>query len=192
MEEINENDKYQAVSEKDIIEVSRGMDRDREEVEGLPYPSAFYHLVGDEDEDALWIKIDRMQATKGELKEARNIIQKYRFKNVKELKELRDKQRLYGEIFSVDVRFDKYEAGFAHDLINKIKEGRLISYKQFKWIQNFVYRYRDQLKDQIIYEENGSDDLYDSFDTDPRIWLEEIISESKPAYKELNTRYDED
>lgn len=189
MDTVEEGDQLPPVTTNEVRQVSRDMDSRKEEIEDLPYPTAHEHLIG--GKTPLWVQIDRMQASKDDLLKARNIIQNYRFKSVDELIELRERQKLYATLFTVDINFDKVEAGFASDLIQKVLDGRLISYKQMMWLQHFVYRYRNQLKDQIIYEENGSEELMELLGDNPRIRLEEIISECKSVHDNLNTRYDE-
>lgn len=177
------------VNEERVRHYSKLLDENRDELEGLPYQGAFEFLAGQNEEvPAIWELIASGDVTEKHLKEASEIIAQYPYESKEELLEARRRQKTYAALFDEPIRFDKYDVRFAKDLIKKINDGNLISKEQFQYLQYFVFRYREQLKDKLIYEEEGSDRLYDLLGEDPRAALDQIFQESKVAYEEVNPR----
>lgn len=180
-----------------IREYSKLFDNNQEQLEGLPYDSAFELLTGnpdkepderEDDERALWQLIVDDEATEEQLSQAEDIISKYPFGNVDQAKEMRDTQRLYAEILDSGVRFDTYDVKFARDLISKIKDGKIVSINQFKYIKYFMYRYRNQVEDILVYEEDAPEWVYEQLDDNIREATQEIIDDCETTYKEVNPR----
>lgn len=180
-----------------IREYSKLFDSNQEELEGLPYESAFELLTGSADKDpdvrengerALWQLIIEDEATEEQLSKAEDIISKYPFGNVDQAIEMRDTQRLYAEILDSGVRFDTYDVKFARDLITKIKGGKIVSINQFKYIKYFMYRYREQVEDILVYEEDAPEWVYEEIDDNVREATQNIIDNCESTYEEVNPR----
>lgn len=185
-----------------IISYSKLFDQNRELLEGLPYKSAFEFLTGDgsklpedreSDERALWQKVLDADETEEDRERAMEIIEHYPFGSVDEVVSMESKQKLYCELLNTNIWFDKFDVRFVKDLINKIEEGRLVSIKQFKYIKYFVYRYREQIKDQVIYERNHDDWVYDEIEElgdDVRDGFSNMINNCKKTHDQVNPRGD--
>lgn len=181
---------------QEIYDYSKLLDENRDQLEGLPYDGAFNFMAGadrmpDErvgDERAVWQLIEDDDLSDYQLERAQEIVDQYPYDSLDEIIEQRNKQLLMAELFESPIRFDKYDVRFAKDLIGKIRDGNLISQEQVKYLKYFVYRYRDQLREQVIYEENGTEELYEMLGEDPRESLEALLSECEEAYQEVNPR----
>lgn len=180
-----------------MYEYSKSLDENRDELEDLPFPSAYSLMTGsdipvmerDGDERALWQLLDEGEKlTDNQIDLAKRVVTKY--PPVDELEEMYEKQSLYASLFDIGIRFDTYDVRYAKDLLSKINGGRLISNKQFKYVKYFIYRYRDQLEEQIVYEEKMSERLEENLGEDIRESFHQIVQDSKPAYEEIDTRYD--
>lgn len=199
-----ENTSYDTdVTKDDLIteylyETSKSLDENRYDIRDLPYQSAFLLLAGVDkepdkrvgDEQAVWqiLDSDDDELTEEDYEEAKKILRKYRFKDADELSELYQSQKNIAAFFSVDIRFDKYDVRFAKDLTKRINEGKMLSNEQFDYLKYFIYRYREQLMDQIIYEEHGSDRLWEFLGDDPRETFNQVIVECKVVHSKVNPR----
>ena len=61
---------------------------------------------------------------------------------------------------------------------------RELSEEQEAWLRYWFYRYREQIKDIIIYDENGNEEIYERFD-DVRVAVSNAIDECERYYLEL-------
>lgn len=172
------------------FEYSKEMDeKDSLELEMLPYPKAYELMVGTNKTDPLWERIRHDNPlTQEEYEIATSVVENY--PSPTSLPEFKEKQQNYAKLFEVDIRFDKFDVRFAKDLLNKINDGRLLSKEQFKRVKYFVYRYREQLRDKIIYEEQGPEELWDYLGDDPRQGFNGIVEECEEAHNEVNNRYE--
>lgn len=183
-----------------IINYSKLFDQNQELLENLPYESAFEFLTGDTsklpedregDERALWQKVLDADESEEDRERVMEIIEHYPFGSVDEVVNMEQKQKLYCELLNTNIRFDKYDVRFVKDLINKIEGGKLVSIKQFKYIKYFVYRYREQIKDQVIYERNHDDWVYDELEElgkDERDGFDKMIHNCKKIHDQVNPR----
>lgn len=185
-----------SVEEDRVRGYSKLLDEHRDELEGLPYQGAFDFMAGEGDEPesregderAVWQLIEDGDLSGEQFEKAKEIVDQYPFLDVESMKSERRRQEMYASLFDEPIRFDKYDVRFAKDLIKKINNGKLISQQQFKYLQYFVYRYREQIKDTVIYEEDASDRCYELLGDDPRESLDKIFEESKRRYEEVNPR----
>lgn len=84
-----------------------------------------------------------------------------------------------------DVTFWRPQWAFIVNLINQVlEEDNTLSEKQEKWLRHYFYRYRDQIRDNIIYEKVGDEELYEQYD-DIRVAVEGAIAECE-QYKDID------
>lgn len=163
--------------------------QDEPTYDSLPYFRAYELMVGTSETPPLWERIaSDNPLTEDERDIATTVVNQY--PKPRNLPEFKEKQQNFASFFDTEIRFDKYDVRFAKDLINKINDGRLLSEEQFKRVKYFIYRYREQLRDQIIYEGNGSDRLYEFLGDDKRAEFDSVIEECKEAHDEVNNRYE--
>jgi len=127
-----------------------------------PYSTAFEFMAGvgsdpEErrgDDRAVWQKLFHgVEITESQREWAETIVEEYPIDELDEVKERRQWQNKLATLFRAGVSFSSHDLQFASDLINQVEDGGVLTTEQEKHLEYFVYRYRGQLRDKIIYEE---------------------------------------
>lgn len=92
-------------------------------------------------------------------------------------------------ILKSDVSFSSYDSNFISDLFYKYERKGELTDKQQDYLEYFVYRYRNQIKDSIIYSE-PPDVVTGVLEDDVRVQFDQILEECEQSYKVINN--DED
>lgn len=159
----------------------------RDGLKGLPTQSA-YDLMVDSDTKALWKQVrDNEEIDNEDFVLANRVVEQY--PEVNELEDVFEKQQFYASVLDCGVRFGAFDKSPAEKLISTVKDGEMLSEEEFGHLQYLIYRYRRQIRDKIIYEEDISDQLRTMLDDDPRQTLDEVLQDCKSEYEKRDTRY---
>lgn len=180
---------------QDLYEYSKTLDDSRDELQGLPYATAFKFMagVGEDPEEregsdrALWqlIEADDEELSDNQVEWAEQVVSDYPLDNIEQMKQRLEWQRKLATLFDVGVNFDKYDYRFATDLIEKVNEDDPLSINQQRYLEMFTYRYREQLREKTIYAEDVPDDVEEVLGDDPRETMSDVLEDCKPAYEGL-------
>lgn len=94
-------------------------------------------------------------------------------------------QKTLVRLLKSDVSFSPYDSNFISDLIYKFEKFEELSEAQQQYLEYFVYRYRDQIKDSIIYTE-PSDEVAGVLEDDVREQFSDILEKCEKSYKVIN------
>lgn len=83
-----------------------------------------------------------------------------------------------------EVVFWKPHFRFVRDLMDVIVENEdNLTDKQLEHLHHHFYKYREQVRDSVIYEETAPDELYEMIDGDVRKEVDRLMEKAKEDYK---------
>lgn len=88
-----------------------------------------------------------------------------------------------------DVSFSSYDSNFISDLFYKYERKGELTDKQQEYLEYFVYRYRGQIKDAIIYSD-PDEHVAEILEDDVRDQFDSILNRCQDSYEVINN--DED
>lgn len=87
-----------------------------------------------------------------------------------------------------EVKLSKVDASFALRLSNRAQSEEGISDREDAHLRHFVYRYREQIGDNIIYEGYRTEAIEELLGDDPRESLKEFIENCEQYHKGWSTK----
>lgn len=94
-------------------------------------------------------------------------------------------QKMLVRLLRTDVSFSSYDSNFISDLLYKFEKNDELSDEQQMYLEYFVYRYRQQIKDSIVYEQ-PPEIIEDMLEDDVREQFSEILAECEQSYEVVN------
>lgn len=164
-----------------IAEYSRYMDNHQGELRGLPTPSDWELMVG---QNPLWQKIQEGEATDDELDLAINTINKYPRHELPHMREGYEEQKKIALMLDV-VDFWKPHWRFADDLVKTVLSGKLLTVKQEKWLRYYAYKYRNQIIEKVINERQAREEFYNMVDN-VRHEVVGLLERCESEYEEMD------
>ena len=163
----------------DPYQFSKRVDENGQDFEGLPYPDAFDLLTDSGESPPAWLKIENGELEDDEAEKLVELTEKYHNENLRE----RFEDQYTKSLMLEEVDFWKPHWRFVKDLTNNVlNNGILLSEKQEAWLNTYLYKYREQVRDSVIYEETAPDELYERIDN-TRDAVSEALESAEEDYQ---------